>query len=116
MAKEHPKGCFKAVKDKDVISSHVMEYFHLYLFQHEVIMQIDHTTVKASLKKPNFYALIARLGFALVEFKLSFHTQKGPANDSTNASSCLPKLGARATHDMDDAFLHRPEGNFMMIQ
>uniref|UniRef100_A0A915KV36 Uncharacterized protein n=1 Tax=Romanomermis culicivorax TaxID=13658 RepID=A0A915KV36_ROMCU len=52
---------------------------------------------------------IARLGLALVEFK-------DTANDSTNALSCLPNLGARANQDMGDAFLHRPEGNFMMIQ
>uniref|UniRef100_A0A915IRT9 Uncharacterized protein n=1 Tax=Romanomermis culicivorax TaxID=13658 RepID=A0A915IRT9_ROMCU len=48
--------------------------------------------------------------------KLSIHTQKGPANGHADALSGLPNPDAKATYDRDDAYLHRPEGNVMMIQ
>lgn len=86
-----------------------VKYFRAYLFQQDVIVETDHTAVKAVLEKSNSNPRIARWGLALSGINLDVRPKKGNTNKNADALSRTPDKNGIAVTDIDTEIINRPE-------
>jgi len=86
-----------------------VKFFRPYLYLNDVIVQTDHTAVKAVLEKPNPSARIARWGLALAGTNLDIQPRKGSKHGNADALSRLPNKQAKPCFDIETDSYSRPQ-------
>lgn len=86
-----------------------VKYFRTYLYQQTVIVETDHSAVKAVLEKENQNPRIARWGLALSGIHLDVRPRKGSANGNADTLSRYPNPTENPTVDIEEIEFSRPE-------